>query len=173
MSAEVPVVRRAAAPVGDSWVRKAVSTALRGARRAGAAEVGVIFTGDAEVRRLNAAYRGKRKTTDVLSFGEGGRWGGKGGERLLGDIVISVPQARRQARKAGKPLEDELAMLLVHGTLHLLGYDHETLKDERKMMPLQKRILNRLGYAPSEARRGRGARGARQAKPASPREAAR
>lgn len=153
MNAEVPVVRRAAAPVEDSWVRKAVSAALRGARRGGAAEVGVVFTGDAEVRRLNAAYRGRRKTTDVLSFppsprlrGASGSWPTVGVAASLGDIVISVPQARRQARKAGKPLEEELAMLLVHGTLHLLGYDHESVKDERKMMPLQKRILKRLGY---------------------------
>ena len=58
-----------------------------------------------------------------------------------------MPQIRRQAAKAGKTVRDELAMMLVHGVLHLLGYDHETVKDEKVMFPLQKRILKRLGYA--------------------------
>jgi probable rRNA maturation factor len=153
MSATVPVVRRAAAAVSDAWVRKIASAALRRAGRKGASEIGVVFSGDAEVKRLNAAYRGKRKTTDVLSFppsprlrGASGTWRGIRDKASLGDIVISVPQARRQAKKAGRSLKDELAMLLVHGTLHLLGYDHETVKDEKKMMPLQRRILKRLGY---------------------------
>jgi probable rRNA maturation factor len=147
MKVTVPVARRAAAPVSDAWVKKIVEAALRGAKAKGADEVGVVFVDDKEMLALNTAYRHKRKTTDVLSFGNDGAWKGEGGEGLLGDLVISMPQIRRQAAGAKKPVRDELAMMLVHGVLHLLGYDHETLKDEKVMFPLQKRILKKLGYA--------------------------
>lgn len=154
MKVTVPVARRVAAPVSDAWVGKLVEAALRGAKAKDVGEVGVVFVADKEMISLNTAYRGKRKTTDVLSFGNpvppaglrgagDGMWPGG----LLGDIVISMPQIRRQAAKAGKPVRDELAMMLVHGALHLLGYDHETVKDEKVMFPLQKRILKNLGYA--------------------------
>ena len=147
MKVTVPVARRVAAPVSDAWIVKLVEAALAGAKAKGVEEVGVVFVADKEMLSLNVAYRGKRKTTDVLSFGNDGTWPGKGGKGLLGDIVISMPQIRRQARTAGKPVRDELAMMLVHGTLHLLGYDHETVKDEKVMFPLQKRILKKIGYA--------------------------
>jgi len=146
MKVTVPVSRRVASPIGDASVKKAVAAALRGAGREGDVEVGVIFVSDAEMTKLNAAYRGKPGTTDVLSFGNDGAWPGAG-DRLLGDVVVSVAQAGRQAKAAGKPIRRELAMLLVHGTLHLLGYDHETLRQEKIMFPLQNRILKTLGYA--------------------------
>jgi probable rRNA maturation factor len=63
----------------------------------------------------------------------------------LGDVVISLPTARRQAREAGKPLVDELALLWVHGLLHLLGYDHATKKGAARMFALQDRLLGRKG----------------------------
>lgn len=147
MKVMVPVARRAKAPVSDAWAAKAVFAALRGAKAKHVAEVGVVFVSDREMIRLNTAHRGKRKTTDVLSFGNDGSWAEAGEHGFLGDIIISVPQAARQAEKAGKPLRNELALLLVHGTLHLLGYDHETVKDEKVMFGLQKRILKPLGYA--------------------------
>lgn len=147
MKVTVSVARRVTAPVSDAWVGKLVESALRGAKAKGVDEVGVVFVADKEMFSLNTAYRGKRKTTDVLSFGNDGSWKGEGGDGLLGDIVISMPQIRRQAAEAKKPVRDELAMMLVHGVLHLMGYDHETVKDEKKMFPLQKRILKKLGYA--------------------------
>ena len=147
MKVTVPVARRVAAPVSDAWIMKTVAAALKGAKAKDVDEVGVVFVGDKEMVRLNTAHRHKRKTTDVLSFGNDGAWKGKGGEGLLGDLVISMPQIRRQAAEAGKPVRNELAMMLVHGTLHLLGYDHETVKDEKVMFPLQNRILKTLGYA--------------------------
>ena len=147
MKVTVPVARRVSAPVSDAWVKKTVEGALRGAKAKGVDEVGVVFVGDAEMIRLNTAHRHKRKTTDVLSFGNDGAWKGEDGEKLLGDVVISMPQIRRQAKEAGKAVRDELAMMLVHGVLHLMGYDHETVKDEKVMFPLQKRILKTLGYA--------------------------
>lgn len=147
MKVTVPVARRVTAPVSDVWVGKLVVAALKGAKAGRVDEVGVVFVADKEMMTLNKAHRGKDKTTDVLSFGNDGAWKGEGGKGLLGDIVISMPQIRRQALAAKKPVRDELAMMLVHGVLHLLGYDHETVKDEKVMFPLQKRILKRLGYA--------------------------
>ncbi|MEK7546545.1 MAG: rRNA maturation RNase YbeY [Patescibacteria group bacterium] len=162
MKVTVSVARRVTAPVSDAWVKKAVEAALKGAKagglpRGGTAalrgEVGVVFVADKEMIALNTAYRGKRKTTDVLSFGPVKPLRGHGASNdvwpggLLGDIVISMPQIKRQAVEAGKAVRDELAMMLVHGVLHLLGHDHETAKDEKKMFPLQKRILKKLGYA--------------------------
>lgn len=146
MRVTVPVARRLPREraallrgVTDAWVKKAVAAALRGADVKGAVEVGIVFVSDREMIRLNASHRGRRKTTDVLSFADGEHG-------LLGDVIISVAQAGRQAEHAGHPLRTELAMLLVHGTLHLLGYDHETVRDEKVMFPLQKRILKKLGY---------------------------
>lgn len=82
----------------------------------------VRLTDDAEMRELNRRYRGQDRTTDVLSFaGEATPEGSH-----LGDLVISLPVARRQAREAGHPLERELRELALHGVLHCLGHDHET-----------------------------------------------
>ena len=101
----------------------------------------IVLAGDAAVRSLNRTFRSKDKTTDVLSFPSGG---GRlpDGSRPLGEIVISVPQAARQARKAGHSLARELRILLIHGYLHLLGYDHEV--DDGRMMRLQSRLAQRL-----------------------------
>ncbi len=140
MIVSVPVARRVKAPVSDAWIKKIVTTALRGAKKKKSTEVGVVFVTDREMTKLNTEHRNKKKTTDVLSFADGEHG-------LLGDIVISVAQAERQAKAAKKPLRAELAMLIVHGVLHLLGYDHETLKDEKIMFPLQKRILKSQDYA--------------------------
>lgn len=99
----------------------------------------IAFVGDGTMRQLNAHYRGKAKTTDVLSFCYQ-----KTKKSLEGDIVISIPQARRQAGAIGNTLAEEIQFLFVHGFLHLLGYDHErSQKEERRMFALQKRILGR------------------------------
>jgi probable rRNA maturation factor len=86
-------------------------------------EITLALVGDAEIRRLNRSFRKKDKATDVLSFPLRER--ASDGKFYLGDIVISVPTAARQARAAGHPLERELEFLAIHGFLHLLGYDHE------------------------------------------------
>ena len=118
----------------------------------------VRFTGDHELRRLNRTFRGKDAATDVLSFpgdlegvalggGDGaGRPGPMGapGEVHLGDIVISVPTARRQAADRGHGVERELRILVLHGLLHCLGYDHETDDGtmERLEAPLRARWID-------------------------------
>jgi len=95
----------------------------------------VVLADDATVRSLNRVYRGQDRTTDVLAFPQDGRGG------LLGDVVISVEQAARQARRARHPLSHEVALLAIHGTLHLLGYEDETEAGRRAMWEVQSRLL--------------------------------
>lgn len=148
MTVIVPVIRRVKAPVSDVWIRKAVAATLRGVKEKSASEVGVVFVSDREMMKLNTMHRRKKKTTDVLSFGNDATWPEAGeNARMLGDIVISVAQARRQAGRAKKTLESEIALLIIHGVLHLLGYDHVTVRQEKAMFSLQTRILKTLGYA--------------------------
>ena len=110
-------------------------------RRAAAAlrvqgELSLVLAGDALLRRLNRVYRGKDTATDVLSFP------GEGGEAGLGDIVISVARAERNARGLGRTLAQELDVLALHGFLHVMGYDHET--DDGAMDRLEGRLRRRL-----------------------------
>jgi probable rRNA maturation factor len=106
----------------------------------------VLFTGDRTMRSLNRTWRDIDRTTDVLSFSQReGRFSGIRTE-LLGDIVISVPQAHRQAREAGHTLTREIEFLLVHGLLHLLGYDHERGPTEAaKMRRREREFLQMIG----------------------------
>jgi probable rRNA maturation factor len=104
----------------------------------GSTSLGVRFASDREVRRANRAFRGKDQPTDVLSFpGEPGDPGATS-DSHLGDILISLPTARRQAQTAGHPVERELKLLLLHGVLHCLGHDHET--DQGEMERLERRL---------------------------------
>jgi probable rRNA maturation factor len=107
-------------------------------------EVTVVFTDDAEIRRLNRGFRGKDRATDVLSFPDGTADRGRATPRI-GDIVISIPAAGRNARRSRHPVRVEIAHLLVHGLLHLLGYDHEV--DKGEMVALEKILRSRLGVA--------------------------
>jgi len=109
------------------------------------AELSVVLTGDAALRRLNRRYRGRDEPTDVLSFGLDGdaTFATPPGVRQVGEVVISVVTARRQARRAGRALDDELAHLLAHGVLHLLGYDHNTAGAERAMRAREESLLGR------------------------------
>ena len=101
---------------------------------AGESSLAVRFVGDRLMRRLNREFRGRDVTTDVLSFpGEVTPEG-----RHLGDIAVSVPAARRQALSAGHPVARELRVLLLHGVLHCLGYDHEA--DSGEMRRLERRL---------------------------------
>jgi probable rRNA maturation factor len=113
----------------------------------GCASLGVRFAGDRAVRRANRAFRGLDKTTDVLSFpaGDAGLTEAEG-EAHLGDILISVPAARRQAAAAGHSGARELRLLLLHGVLHCLGHDHET--DGGEMERLERRLRRRWLDAP-------------------------
>jgi probable rRNA maturation factor len=116
-------------------VRRLIARAAR-ATASRPREVSVYFCGDRRMRTLNRRYRRQDRPTDVLSFPAGGG-------ALLGDIVISVPYAARQARRRRQPTGAELDRLLLHGYLHLLGYDHET--DQGQMDALEAQIRRRLG----------------------------
>ena len=122
-------------------LRRVIQDAGRALRVSG--EVALVLTNDAPVRRLNARYRHKDKPTDVLSFP------GPGGEAGLGDIVISLDTAARNAPRFGRTLNEELQVLTLHGFLHVLGYDHET--DDGTMDRLEARLRRRLlGVASGE-----------------------
>jgi probable rRNA maturation factor len=101
-------------------------------------EVTVLLTTDAAIRRLNRQFRGKDKATDVLSFPAEGI----GTEEIAGDLAISIPTARKQAAEQGHPLATETKVLILHGLLHLAGYDHET--DEGKMSRREGQLRTRL-----------------------------
>lgn len=113
------------------------------------ATLGVRFASDRELRRVNRDYRGKDRPTDVLSFPGGPQEETEEDGRHVGDILISVPTARRQAAERGHPPGRELRTLLLHGLLHCLGYDHET--DQGEMERLERR-LRRAWIGPSPNR---------------------
>ncbi len=101
-----------------------------------------------EMQALNARYRHKEMPTDVLSFPSGSSL--PTGLKLLGDVVISVEQADQQAKEYGFTLEDELLRLLVHGVLHLLGYDHERSRAEAKTMGKMEKQIRRALWEPGK-----------------------
>ena len=105
-------------------------------------ELSIVLVSDAQIKRLNKLYRNKDKPTDVLSFPIGEK---VKGWLILGDIVISVDTAKRQAKELGYSLEEELKRLLVHGLVHLLGYDHELGgEEEKKFFELEELVLKGL-----------------------------
>lgn len=105
-----------------------------------AGEVDVLLTSDAEVKRLNKAFRGKNKATDVLSFPAP-----EEAEEMAGDVAISLETALRQAEEHGHSLRDEVRVLMLHGLLHLDGEDHET--DAGEMAAREVRLRGELGLA--------------------------
>jgi len=108
------------------------------------AELSIMFVGDRRMKQLNTQYRNIRKTTDVLSF-EAGIPMPDETDKVLGDIVISVPKAEAQAKEYGSEFYDEITRLLIHGTLHLLGYDHEQTESmARKMIKKEEELIDAI-----------------------------
>jgi probable rRNA maturation factor len=131
----------------------AVRSAVRHSRHAPLAdrdaEVSVVFTSDAEVQALNARWRGKDQPTNVLSFpmADEALLGTDAG-KMLGDVVLAYGVCAAEAADKRIPIESHAAHLVVHGTLHLLGYDHETSEaDAEKMEEAERRALAALGIA--------------------------
>ena len=132
-------------------VGEAVAAAARAIAAAprldiGRAEGCVALTTDAEIACLNETYRGKPTPTNVLSFPAGAGARG-GGVRRLGDIVLAAETIAREANEQGIPPLHHLQHLVVHGLLHLLGFDHETDRDAEHMDAVEVEILARLGIA--------------------------
>jgi probable rRNA maturation factor len=134
-------------------VREAIDAALAAARvrLAQGAEVSVVFSNDARVRELNRRYRGKDLATNVLSFRAPAVAPDALGP-MLGDIVLAAETVAHEARAEGLALEVHLSHLLVHGFLHLVGYDHEDEREATVMERLETAILKRLGIADPYAR---------------------
>lgn len=125
-------------------VDRAVSAAFAETAAAGPSELSIVFSNDAHIRTLNAGWRGKDKATNVLSFPvfpfpRGGKL-----PPMLGDIVLAAETVAREAALEDKPFENHITHLVVHGLLHLLGYDHETDAEAEEMEAIERSALARL-----------------------------
>jgi probable rRNA maturation factor len=127
----------------EIYVQDAARAAVAAAEMHEPAVVGLILTDDAEQRRLNCEYRGKDAPTNVLSFPIGDA--APGGPVMLGDVVLAFETVAREAGEQQKPLADHLRHLVVHGVLHLLGFDHETDAEAEVMEARETEILAGLG----------------------------
>lgn len=139
----VEIVRRGAGRKYRSRAFKKIALAVLDIAGQKAAELSLALIGNGEMQKLNARYRGKDYPTDVLSFPAG--VGFPVAAPLLGDVIISVEKAAEQAKERRHPLDYEMVTLLIHGVVHLLGYDHErSVKEARLMKRLEQRIYRQL-----------------------------
>ena len=136
--------------VDKGWVKKIVRQVLKAEGVAPLYEVSLVFTDSEAVKQLNRDYRKVDETTDVLAFYMLPQKGTDSsfalppdGVTRLGEVIISYPQAATQAREQGHSPERELALLVIHGMLHLLGYDHEEPEEESEMREREREFLER------------------------------
>lgn len=138
--------------VDRGWLRRAVELTLVQSGIASGIELSLVIAGDDTVHKLNKTYRGVDRTTDVIAFALSQATGKEAHHFImppdkfihLGEVIISYPQAKRQAKEQHHSLERELALLVAHGVLHLLRYDHELPEDEKKMRALEAKALNAI-----------------------------
>jgi probable rRNA maturation factor len=153
-SPQIPVTFDLTVEAGN-WPDEAMLTALversvaaafaeLGPSRQGESELGVIFTDDVRIRELNAGWRGKDQATNVISFPAFPDTKSGPLPPLLGDIVPAAETVSGEAALEGKPIENHISHLVVHGLLHLVGYDHEIDAEAEEMEALERRILARL-----------------------------
>jgi len=137
--------------VSKVWLRQAVKLILIHTGISSKVELGLVIAGDDTVHELNLSYRNTDRTTDVIAFALSER--SMKSEPFipppddvihLGEVIISFPQAKRQAEEQHHPLEKELALLVAHGVLHLLGYDHELPEQAEKMRAMESKFLNAI-----------------------------
>ena len=133
---------------------RTAATAAAGALSISHAEVCVALSSDEQVAELNGSYRGKFKATNVLSFPAVPMLPVDGEPRFLGDIVLALETLQREADDLGVPLAHHMQHLVVHGLLHLVGYDHQTDEEAKEMESLEVRILSGLGVADPYAAAG-------------------
>jgi probable rRNA maturation factor len=152
--------RRSGVPHASSlarWAHAAYEAGCAHSSRDAGAELTIRVVGAAESRRLNRTWRQKDKPTNVLSFpvdpagvsieaSGAGAFGPGSGAPVLGDLAICAPVVAREAREQGKTARAHWAHMVIHGVLHLLGYDHENDRQARRMESLEARILGELGY---------------------------
>jgi probable rRNA maturation factor len=132
------------------WLQRIVEAALNAENAPPGVEISLVITGQERIQELNREYRGADRPTDVLSFALSEEKAGEepaafieppDGLLHLGEVIISYPQAEIQAREQGHSVNREMAILVIHGVLHILGYDHEEPEDETVMQAREKQIL--------------------------------
>jgi probable rRNA maturation factor len=139
----------------ESWVQSIAEHVLTNQKSGSDTELGLVITGQEKIRELNRNYRGKDESTDVLSFCLSSTDDKLGiddvpfivapdGIRHLGEVIISYPQAVIQASQHWHSVEKEMAILIIHGVLHLLGYDHEEPEQELQMNAREAEILGNI-----------------------------
>ena len=137
--------------VDQGWARKIAQAVLKAEKVAPPCEVSLVFTDSETVRKLNRDYRGVDEPTDVLAFymlpqkeADSSFALPPDGVTRLGEVLISYPKAVEQAKEQGHSPARELALLIIHGILHLLGYDHEEPKEEARMRTREKELLEKF-----------------------------
>jgi probable rRNA maturation factor len=140
-------ITSASSQINNKLVKKIISLTAKEVKQEGNFEITILLIGDKKIRSLNKKYRHKDSVTDVLSFSQ------KEGQAIvlpdkeahyLGDIFIAYPQVIKQAKKYNHSDKEEFSLLLIHGVLHLLGYDHVTKKDDITMKQIQEKIMTKL-----------------------------
>ena len=136
--------------VDEGWMRRVAQTVLKAEGVAPPYELSLVFTDSEKVRQLNRDYRGVDEPTDVLAFymlpqkeADDSFALPPDGVARLGEVIISYPQAVEQSKEQGHSPERELALLIIHGILHLLGYDHEEPEEEAKMRAKERELLEK------------------------------
>lgn len=149
----ISIKRNMDLPIEKNWLEKIARRVLEAEKITSSIEMGLLITDSKTVRKLNRIYRGDDTPTDVLAFEmTSGIYqepelpfvSAPDGIKHLGEVVISYPQAVKQAQEQGHGVTRELALLIVHGILHLLGYDHEVPADEQKMRDRENQVLSIL-----------------------------
>jgi probable rRNA maturation factor len=149
----ISVEKKLKVSLEESWLQRIALRTLEAEDIASPVEMGLVITDSKTIQKLNRTYRGKNQPTDVLAFhmapdasqeSELRFVGPPDGVHHLGEVVISYPQAIRQAQAQGHGVAQELALLIVHGVLHLLGYDDELPDREQQMKARENEILKRL-----------------------------
>lgn len=136
-------------PVNVALIERAALAVLT--QQSAVGDLTIVLTDDAQLQKLNLEYLGIDSPTDVLSF-PATELDPETRATYFGDVLVSVPRAGEQAKTAGQPIESELQLLVVHGVLHLLGYDHAELRDKTKMWAVQAQILESIGLVGIEIR---------------------
>ncbi len=140
----IQVKRNVKLPMDKTILLRAAQITIEATETNEKAGLSIVIGNDNLLHELNLKYRHIDTPTDVLSF-PSGEVDPDTSDVYLGDVVISMPRAQEQASTEGHPLAEELQLLVVHGTLHLLGYDHAETKDKKRMQVTQDKILKQLG----------------------------
>ena len=147
---EISVDEKFRGLVGEDWAKKIAQQVLRAEGVVPPYEVGLVFTDSETVKQLNRDYRGVYETTDVLAFymlpqkeADSSFALPPDGVTRLGEVIISYPQAVEQAEEQGHSIKTELALLIIHGILHLLSYDHEEPEEESEMRARERELLEK------------------------------